>query len=485
MSTATRQSPAPATGKTAPVTAQTDAAQSTKASPPPAALTEPPVSRTTTPQTEFESEASRWVQRSPGRSGHAVRERDAMIRTVQARVFGRDPEFKHYYNCIDELRNTRTSDYMFATPFDLHRWYKVFERLRWGGQFVFTSYDADQVHKLAQVYASRGFVIEHPPAYVRHPVMGMYLPGLGRKVHYFVARRVHLVRPGEVSMRFTYDVYLKHEPRAEQGYVVAKQVPDLETVMLRLKQRFPEAKTDFVETQAKKLIDTIFPVFLTREAAFLKILQRDLPEAYRNRVPRAVYVEKDNRGFVSKLHLNWLRKSGPPISQIDFALQAADLLDKLHEQARVIHLDLRLDNFVVTEHGVGFVDYGSAARVGENIAQSPLLDKLFQEMMKASQIQRMLAKMTSSGLVTSQYFTGSHQKVDKAADLFYLAVQIDKPHSNPDIKEMVRYDASSEEARLISNLTEHVLRPNDPKRPHYSSARNILEALLKIKERLR
>jgi len=429
-------------------------------------------------------ETARWVERYSSRHGNAVRERDAMIRTVQARVFGNDPEFKHYYNCIDELRNTRTSDYVFATPFDLHRWYKVFERLRWGGQFVFTSYDADQVHKLAQVYASRGFVIEQPPTYVRHAVARMYLPGIGRKVHYFIARRVHLVRPGEVSMRFTYDVHLQPDRSAPTGYIVAKQVPDIETVMLRLKQRFPEAGTNFVEAQAKKLIDTIFPVFLTREAAFLKILQRDLPEPYRHRVPRALHVEKDDRGFVKKLHLNWLRKSGPPLSQLDFAIQAADLLDKLHAHARVIHLDLRLDNFVVTEHGVGFVDYGSAARVGEDIAQSPLLDKLFQEMMKASQIQRMLAKMTSSGLVTSKYFTGSHQKVDKAADLFYLAVQIDKPHSNPEIKEMVRYDPQSDQARMVSQLTEQVLRPNDPNRPRYASAREILEALLKIKSRL-
>ncbi|MBI1369845.1 MAG: hypothetical protein GC162_14465 [Planctomycetes bacterium] len=430
-------------------------------------------------------EASEPSVETSTRRRHRLRDRDMMIRLVQSRIFAGDPEFDRYYDCIDELRESRTADYVFATPYDLHRWYKIFDRLRWGGQFVFVSEDPEQVLKLAQVYASKGFAIEYPPSFVREPVFGMRIPGLGRKIHFFVARKVLLVRPGEVTNRFTYNVYLQPSRQADRGYVVAKEVPDLESVMLRLKNRFPETTTEFIEAQAQKLIQSIFPVFLTREAAFLKILQRDLPEPYRRRVPHVLAIEKDSRNFVSRMHLNWLRKAGQPLSQIDFAIQAADLLDKLHEQARVIHLDLRLDNFVVTEHGVGFVDYGSAARVGENIAQSPLLDKLFQEMMKASQIQRMLAKMTSSGLVTSQMFTGNYQKVDKAADLFYLAVQIDKPHSNPDIKEMVRYEAHSDEARMITNLTEAILRPTDPRRPQYNSAADVLAGLRRIKERLR
>jgi len=37
-----------------------------------------------------------------------------------------------------------------------------------------------------------------------------------------------------------------------------------------------------------------------------------------------------------------------PIEQIEFARQSADLLRALHDDARVMHLDLRLDNFVIT-----------------------------------------------------------------------------------------------------------------------------------------
>ncbi len=72
---------------------------------------------------------------------------------------------------------------------------------------------------------------------------------------------------------------------------------------------------------------------------------------------------------------------------MEFARQAAELLHVLHDRAGVIHLDLRLDNFVLTEHGVGFVDFGSAVRCGEDLKANPMLGTIFGELMKTSQIR--------------------------------------------------------------------------------------------------
>jgi serine/threonine protein kinase len=201
-------------------------------------------------------------------------------------------------------------------------------------------------------------------------------------------------------------------------------------------------------------------------------------------VPHVVGLEKDERGYVRRLELNWMRKAVKPMSQLEFAIQSADLLMQLHEKARIIHLDLRLDNFVITDDGVGFVDYGSSARVGENIGASPFLNNLFTEIMRTSQIQRMLEKMATAGAVTSELITGSRQKVDKAVDLFYLAVQIEKPNVNPYIRELVHYDPSSVEAKLISHLCQRVLRPDDPKDTKFHSARDVLDGLLDISRKL-
>jgi serine/threonine protein kinase len=173
------------------------------------------------------------------------------------------------------------------------------------------------------------------------------------------------------------------------------------------------------------------------------------------------------------------------MSQLRFAIQSADLLRVLHDQVGVIHLDLRLDNFVITDRGVGFVDFGSAVRVGEDLRESHLLRSLFDEMLSTSQVQRCLGRMKSSGIVTSHFLANAHGKVDKAADVFYLAVQLCQPHGNPDLRPLIRFDPKSQEAHLIRRVTRAVLRPADPARPTYTSAASILAALQDIKTQLR
>lgn len=360
----------------------------------------------------------------------------------------------------------------------------VFRRLRWGGQFLYVSRRRGDVAGLPERFNERGFLTARPPSFVRTDRFGfrmpvpLPLPLLTRKVHYFTSRKVELVPPREFSDRFTYRVQLVPHARAPLGYVVQKEVPSFERVVARLRHKFPDAPQEVVEKRARKFTDKIFPVFLTREAAMLRILERDLPGPFRRRVPHVIDLEQDERGYVRRLRMNWLRNGGRPISQLEFAQQSAELLEALHDRANVIHLDLRLDNFVVTEHGVGFVDFGSAVRVGENLHANPMLETIFQELMKTSQIQRMLEHMTLSGEVTSRVLTGAQGQVDKAVDLFYLAVQINDPLQNPEFRGLIEFDPASEQAAALAKLTEDVLKPKDPQNPTIRTARELLEGIL-------
>jgi serine/threonine protein kinase len=267
---------------------------------------------------------------------------------------------------------------------------------------------------------------------------------------------------------------------------VLKEVPSVARVMARLKSKFPDATTDLLEKRALKFTEKIFPLFLTREAAILQILERDQPPAHARRIPRVVGMDKDARGYVRRLKMSWLRVGSPrPLSQLEFAKQAFDLLQVVHERVGVIHLDLRLDNMVVTDHGVGFVDFGSAVRVGENIQGNPLLANLYDELMRTSQIQRMIEKMTLSGAVTSHLIQSAFGRVDKQVDLFYLAMQMVQPLNNPDFRGLVEFDPTSREAEALSALKEQVLKPADPQNPVYRSAPDVLRAILRIEQDLK
>jgi len=399
-------------------------------------------------------------------------------------------------------------DVLFLTDADSPTPAEVFARLRWGGELVFISRDSQVVsatarefthwyHEYAAGLRSGGgaWIVEQPPVMVRKYPLGLRFLRflrLRKKIHYFVMRKMMLVEPGRSSDRFTYNVYLSRNPkisptvspRSKDAFMVVKEVPTAERVLSRLKEKFPEADTDLLQRRARKFTEKIFPVFLTRETAILKLLQRDLPPQFRDRVPRVLSIEQDSLGYTRVLRLNWLRnggKGGGPISQLEFARQSAELLTALHDKAHVMHLDLRLDNFVVTPKGVGFVDFGSAVRIGENFPEASLLSNLFGEMMRTSQIQRMLGHMSQTGQVTSEEIRASYHRIDKAVDFFYLAVQINAPHTNPDFKGLVRFDKNSREAKAIEALTNEILRPTDPAKTRFKSAGDILQGILEIK----
>jgi hypothetical protein len=382
------------------------------------------------------------------------------------------------------------ADAMLAYHQQAERTSDVFHRLRWGGRVVMVHREAHAVLDLIHRYQDHeGFALEQGVHGVHMLPFGLQcplrLPGLTRDLHYAVARKLSLLEPGERTDRFTFEVRLERVRKLGRGYVVSKTVPKYRMVVDRLRERFPDATEDVLMQRADKLVKRVFPVFLTREAGFLQLLQRDLPPEYRSRVPVPLGIEKAADGTVRKLYMTWLRLSGEPMTQLDFAEQSADLLRVLHDSARIMHLDLRLDNIVIHQGSVCFIDFGSAVRLTENLETSPMLRSLFNEMMQASQIQRQLGKMKEQGYLTSDVLLAAHGKVDKGVDLFYLALQIAKPHWNPDLVPFIQHHPDSDEAHLIKNLSRSILRPSDPNHNQFKSAADILAGLQQIRQELR
>jgi hypothetical protein len=389
-----------------------------------------------------------------------------------------DHEYQRY--ALASPSRDGLADFLCLTPDEPHDARHVFSRLRWGGTCLFASPKRKQVSALCEAYRGHGFVIEHGPTYVHTGWCRWPIPLLSRKVHAFIARKTQLIEPGHFTNRFTYNVQLEHHGDPRQPIVVQKDVPTHEAVVERLSKKHPDYPAAGIDKLASKFVNKIFPTFLTREAGILLILQEHLPAPYDRRVPRLIDMEKDERGFVRRLRMTWLRNGGPPLSHMEFARQSADLLRVIHDIPRIIHLDLRLDNFVITPDGVGFVDFGSAVRENEDLSRNPLLQSLFGELMRTSQIQRMMEKMTLSGQITSQVIRSGCHKADKAADFFYLALQFNSPHSNPDLAGLIDYNPTSQEARNLSELTSQILRPRDPAQPAFRSAKDILHGIERI-----
>jgi len=431
---------------------------------------------------------------SPGRT-RVLKERDRqrLLRVVQA---AHKTETAHRAAALTaDLQPGQLADALFATAAMPKLPDEVFANLRWGGVFAYLGGSQERAQRLAEQYTpDRGFIVERPVAPVYANTMGLRLPGLTPKGYTFTARKTQLLQHGDFTERFTYHVELTPEAgnasssagaaSGAGGYVVTKSIPTFDDLFNRLRTKYPQIPEQDLAKRAKKLIVSVFPTFLSREAAILKILQRYLPEHHRSQVPSLLNSWTGKDGLVRKLSMNWLRVGGRPLSQIDFARQSAELLRSLHDDVGVMHLDLRLDNFVITPKGVGFVDFGSAVRVGENFNNAPMLYSLFSEMMRTSQIQRMLGKMLETGHVTNQAMRDVHGKVDKTVDAFYLAVQIQRPHGNPELAPLIDYQKDSVEAQALSNLTAAILRPKNPATARFKTAADILRALDRIERRL-
>ncbi|MEM8737469.1 MAG: hypothetical protein AAGG38_03185 [Planctomycetota bacterium] len=351
----------------------------------------------------------------------------------------------------------------------------VFDRLRWGGQVVFTARRAEAVEAWVRQYdakpewtvetGTRVWVTGRYP-WLRRGAGGCWPRGLRRileqRSHYAVARKVLIDPVDRLSTKHSYDVRLVRSGAGGGGdWVVRKSVPTMEQAVSRLMQTCPGVAADRLIAIAAKLVRKVFPVFLTREAAILKLLQRDLPERFRGLTPRLLSMETEGNGLAKSITMRWLRQGGEPLSQSDFARQAAALLRSLHEDVGVMHLDLRLDNMVVAEAGVSIVDFGSAVRIGEDLSTNPMIETLVREMLGASQVTRDLERHRRKGLVRAGVFVGLPYPPTPAFDLFALATNLTRPHDNPEFKGLVRYDRSSEEAQRLSRVRRQVLLPKE------------------------
>ena len=405
---------------------------------------------------------------------------DSVMTPVIGKVFANDEEYLSF-GMKQHARDL--ADFVFATERDDCDPSRVFPHIRWGGQFVFATDSLPKMRSIAKRFSDYGFIVERPDATVLDG--WKFWPLLRRKVHYFSARKILHIPKGELTDRFTFEVELSVVREKSNGqHVVTKRVPSIEWVMNRLRNRNTGLSEQEMSRRAQQLIRNILPIFLTREVAIMRRLQERLPEEYRSRVPHTTHYERDDRGLVTLLQVNWLRNGGEAISQMDFAVQATQLLHLVHEKAGVIHLDLRLDNMVVTPQGVGFIDFGSSVHTDEDLAASPTTARIFNDLMRTCQVQRVMHKMIEAGHVTSPYFTNAVYKPEKAVDLFYLTLQFTNPHENPDLKDLIQYTPNSADDYALHKLTRRLFAPDRPEKAEHTSAGSVANALRIIKKRL-
>ncbi len=135
-----------------------------------------------------------------------------------------------------------------------------------------------------------------------------------------------------------------------------------------------------------------------------------------------------------------------------------------------MHLDLRLDNILVTPAGVSFVDFGSAIRIGEKFSGNPMLHRLIQEMLQASQITADLRRQQRKGLIQSPIFRGLPLPPSPAFDLYALTTNLTRPHDHDEFKGLIAHDRTSDEGQWFSQLRRRTLKPAANESPIRSAA---------------
>ena len=399
---------------------------------------------------------------------------------VAHRVLAREADRQRFFRSESQYGESGLRDFEFCLDAEDAAPEAVFDRLRWGGQFVFISPESTEVGRVLEAYRGKPewavelepatFLESNPPDWARR--LSWVLPARARRRwfesrrSYAVLRKVLLDPISRLTARHSYDVRLVRargkvdRQYATDGMVVLKRVPTMAQAIDRLRQTCPDVPPDRLGEIAAKLVRKVFPIFLTREAAFLKLLQRDLPRELKVKTPRVLSMETDEHGLVRAMSLRWLRQGGPPLSQTEFARQSAELIRALHERVGIMHLDLRLDNMLVTDHGVAIVDFGSSVRIGEDFGGNPLLERLLREMLAASQITRDLSRQRSKKLIRSSVFDGLPYPAQPAFDLFALTTNMTRPHDNADLKGLVLHNKLGDEGQRFSQLRRRILKPD-------------------------
>lgn len=369
---------------------------------------------------------------------------------------------------------------------------ELLSRLRWGGLLVTVAPSRGALAARRTAFAGSEWQAEGDP--VRLPpwplkpsgILGPVLGFPGRPAWAQAWRKVRHEPFDRPSLyHHSFDVRLHRDPGEPSGHRVVKQVPSHDQIRRRLARHAEaggRAMHADLDRAARKLCNKIFPVFLTREAAFLKIVAEKLAnETQAGHFPRVLDVEKDERGFVRRIDMSWLRLGGAAMSGFDFVRGAAELVDRLHTDAKIAHLDLRLDNFVITDAGVCLVDFGSAVRLGERFDTGGLLDVLLSEMLSASRIHQDLRRLQEGGRVTSRVFDNAYDPPGRAVDLYSLTQNLSQLRHHREFNSLV--SVREDERTSLSRLRRRILRPSPADAfPPVSSVEDLLRVLDRVEE---
>lgn len=345
----------------------------------------------------------------------------------------------------------------------------LFDTLRWGGQLLIVGPHAQAVTDCRQRFAhSRSWCCEQP----EHLPPPQPVPGAAA-VHLCTVRKVGIELPGRLTARHSYEVSLVHRPGPEHtplgpgsaGWAVEKRVPTHEETRARLIQTHPTIAPAQADGVVRWLVKTAFPLMLTRETAFLRRLQKYMPGHLAGRTPELLELHKDDRGLVNRIHMTWLRQGGETLTQIDFAQQAAEMLSAAHRHAGLMHLDVRLGNLVVTDLGVGLIDFGSSVMVDEDLSANRTVQKVIGRTLEASEITDNLQRHRHKGLLGNPLFDPLPTPPTVGFDLFALATCMTRPHDLADFRGLVAFEANSPDAIALSRLRRRVLS-RAPGQPH-------------------
>src|SRR5690606_34094453 len=127
-----------------------------------------------------------------------------------------DAEYTHRSAQWPKRHGERMHDYIFLTENDPHEADDVFDQLRWGGQVVYASRSRRMMQGLAERYAQRGFAVVREGTAVRRQWLNVRIAFLPALFYVFIARKVLLVRPREITDRFTYDVRLDFDKSTKE-----------------------------------------------------------------------------------------------------------------------------------------------------------------------------------------------------------------------------------------------------------------------------
>ncbi len=379
------------------------------------------------------------------------------------------------FDWVERAKSGRTSSV--ASAFTAEQ---IAARLRWGGRALVVSRDFDRAKTLqCSLDGTAGLVVEQSATAIHGQHLGLRLPGVTPSGFVTVLRRV--TQNDLAGQRCTFDMTLCPGEGADQ---LCKAVPSVDDLLSRLRARHRDRDDGDLVALAERLARNVLPTALTREVAVLEHLASRMPADLRDRVPTVTACERDPRGFVRSLRMNWLEPATAPMGHLPFALEATELLAVLHQRAQIAHLDLRAENLHLTDRGVCLVDFGNAIRL-DTAPPADSVQRLHRSLGRGSAIRRRLMAAARRQAVDAQAVELALREPGPALDTLCLALMLPRPDRTLTESELVRVFPSSQPAPGIATLVNSILRPRDPFDPRGKTAADLNRGLSRLAERQR